>query len=523
MISAVSYLRMSTDAQEASIAAQRLAVSEYAAKHGYRIIREYVDSGISGDSTEKRVEFQRMLRDADKRDFKVVLCWNQDRFGRFDLLEAGFWIQPLRSAGVSLVTVTQGSINWEDFAGRLIYSIEQEAKKKFLVDLSWNVNRGKLAGAKLGLWMGGPAPYGYQLSGKSTLAIDQDEAEIVRLIFDLFAGGMSLTGVARELNHKGLPGPGCDHWNRNAVGRIVDNPLYAGVITWNRTCQAKYSATVAGTIVPLNRDGTLINNDESKWTVADGKHPAIVTQEQFDAAHAVRDSRSSWGSGRPATRPILFRGLAKCGRCGATMHGEFVAVMDDVAYVCSSFTSKRDCDPNRTYQKPLTEHVGRSLREYLLADDVWRDVRNRRLAESQARASIPVAPLVKRRAATAGKLSKAESRLLEVPSDMVPIVSNQIRELRDAIVTLDAQITAATAPQENPADKIDAVIKATQGAIRAALSGLQSGDPSTVNELIRGVLSRIDILSSKRTGGRAGRGRYEIDSITIHPIIPQIP
>src|SRR5262249_32979526 len=100
IVPAVAYYRMSDDKQEASIADQREAVKAYAAEHGYRIVREYKDEGISGDDTEKRLEFQRMLRDAkDRGDFAVVLCWDQDRFGRFDPLEAGYWVKPLRDAG----------------------------------------------------------------------------------------------------------------------------------------------------------------------------------------------------------------------------------------------------------------------------------------------------------------------------------------------------------------------------------------------------------------------------------------
>ena len=88
---AVTYYRMSRDRQETSIADQQKAVHAYAAKHGYQIVREYKDEGISGDATEKRVEFQKMIRDAgERKDFAVVLCWDQDRFGRFDPLEAGY-------------------------------------------------------------------------------------------------------------------------------------------------------------------------------------------------------------------------------------------------------------------------------------------------------------------------------------------------------------------------------------------------------------------------------------------------
>jgi len=103
---AVAYYRMSDDRQDTSIPEQRPEVEALAAKNGYRIVREYLDEGISGDDTEKRQGFLRMLRDAKEQgNFKVILCWDQDRFGHFDALEAGYWIKPLRDAGVRLETV----------------------------------------------------------------------------------------------------------------------------------------------------------------------------------------------------------------------------------------------------------------------------------------------------------------------------------------------------------------------------------------------------------------------------------
>src|SRR4051812_26230376 len=96
IVRAVAYYRMSTDKQEASIAEQRAAVTKLAAGRGYLIAREYTDEGISGDDTERRTGFLQMLEDARTLgDFDAVLCWDQSRFGRFDPLEAGYWVKPL--------------------------------------------------------------------------------------------------------------------------------------------------------------------------------------------------------------------------------------------------------------------------------------------------------------------------------------------------------------------------------------------------------------------------------------------
>ena len=112
---------MSDDRQERSIADQRAELLAYATKHGYRILREYTDAGVSGDDTKRRAGFLRMREDSQKGEFQVVLSWDQDRFGRFDPIEGGYWILPFRNAGVRLETIAQGRIDWNDFAGRLLY------------------------------------------------------------------------------------------------------------------------------------------------------------------------------------------------------------------------------------------------------------------------------------------------------------------------------------------------------------------------------------------------------------------
>ena len=86
---AVAYLRRSSDKQEQSLDRQRHAIGHYAERNGYRILRWYTDDGISGDATEKRLGFQRMIADASKGGFSAILVWDQDRFGRFDSVESG--------------------------------------------------------------------------------------------------------------------------------------------------------------------------------------------------------------------------------------------------------------------------------------------------------------------------------------------------------------------------------------------------------------------------------------------------
>ncbi len=167
-IKAVAYYRMSSDKQEASIDDQRTAVAEYAASNGYKIIREYRDEGISGWKSEQRKGFQRLIADAEHGDFQAVLCWDQDRFSRFPLLEANHYWYLLDRAGVRLVTVAQGPLDFASLAGWLQASVTQHGKSEYVKDLARNTARGLRRRKLAGQWTGG-VPLGYRMNGRRTL------------------------------------------------------------------------------------------------------------------------------------------------------------------------------------------------------------------------------------------------------------------------------------------------------------------------------------------------------------------
>ena len=146
-VRAVLYLRMSSKKQgEKSIEDQRTELLALANRKTYTVVREYVDRAISGDDTENRTEFLRLRDDAAKNEFSIILVWDQDRLSRNDPLEVGYWLKPIRDAGIVLET-PEGKVDWETLGGRLIYMISQEMKHDYLRSLSRNVARGQLSAA----------------------------------------------------------------------------------------------------------------------------------------------------------------------------------------------------------------------------------------------------------------------------------------------------------------------------------------------------------------------------------------
>ena len=326
-VPAVAYLRRSTSRQEKSLDDQRTEIEQYAAANGYRIVRWYQDDGISGDATERRDGFLAFHKAAcNGRDFDVILVWDQDRFGRFDSMEAGYWIHPLRKAGVRLVSVTEGPINWDDFTGRVMYSLKQEGKHQFLRDLSRNVSRGQISNAQKGLLCGQAAPYGYDrmlvdeagehrqrirngekfakaASWRTTLVPSDDAVKVstVRWLFQTYADtDTGLRSLADQLNARGVPGPTGGPWYAASIKAIFENRNYTGTFTWAKRREGKYHSVAAGQIRERDRsEVTLspagkphaVDNPREAWIVVEDAHEALIDKALFERVQAKMHDR----------------------------------------------------------------------------------------------------------------------------------------------------------------------------------------------------------------------------------------
>lgn len=329
------YIRMSSDKQEASPDQQRKSIQDGTAKQNRLIVREYFDDGISGDKTEKRRDFLRMLRDAtEKRDFREIWCWDQDRFGRFDSIEAGFYVHPLRSAGVKLVTIADGPVDWDDFTGRIMFSLKAEAKQQFLRDLSRNVTRGMRAAAEHGQLL--YPCYGYLVSD-GTYVPNPDTAPVVKRIFRLYVKkNLSLRAIAKQLNTEGIPSPSGGKWDGDAIRCILRRRKYIGTYTWAITRQGSYHAATAEGIISRHKGQSHERSDGI--TIAD-HHEALVSVETFEAAQAKLAENRKRTSPFSADSPYLLTGLLYCTDCGTRMNGTTTREAQR-KYVCSNYVLK---------------------------------------------------------------------------------------------------------------------------------------------------------------------------------------
>jgi DNA invertase Pin-like site-specific DNA recombinase len=493
----VLYLRMSTDRQEASIPQQREALVAFAAKQGHEIVGEYVDEGISGDATHKRRGFQAMIRDAAGGGFDRILCWDQSRFGRFDSIEAGQWITPLRDAGVSLETVDGGVVDWGDFAGRITYAVAQEGKHQFLRDLSRNALRGQVAKARAAEGMyGAPAPYGYRretaTAGRkriTSLVPHEIEAGVVKKIFDTYVStGGTLLAVGELLNREGVPSPRRkSNWHRNAVRRILTNPVYVGDYVWGRSMSGKYHVRVGEEIVARRGAGRRNVNDP---IVHRDALPALVSRETFDRAQELLGTRkkSTWRRG--TVRPLS--GLIVCAQCGSPMHVNFCD------YRCSrsvDFGDGTRCPAGIARGGEALEAVVAGLRKNLLTPARLRATKARleRIveAEREQAGTGDTAALEKRIEALDRQVAEGVARIPLLPKSLVPELAKNLDALRAQRDALTRQREALGRSQTGDNLPVEERVAKALAAAYSLRDALPAADPAAVNECLRNLGVRV--------------------------------
>ena len=315
------YMRVSTAMQVEgySLEAQKDRLTKFAQFQDMEIVREYCDAGKSGKNITGRPEFSRMLQDvAEEKDgVSYILVFKLSRFGRnaADVLNS---LQYIQDYGVNLICVEDGIDSSKD-SGKLTITVLSAVAEIERENILVQTMEGRKQKAREGKWNGGQAPFGYELDSKnSTLIVNPEEAEIVRIIFDQFtrteAGADS---ICKYLNQHGytkkrLRDQEVSYFSRSTILKILDNPVYVGKIAYGKNKTEK----VKGTRDQYCR----VKQDE--YLLADGLHDAIIDEETWEAAKEKRKRTGvRWVKTHSLDHEHILSGLIKCPLCGGGMSG----------------------------------------------------------------------------------------------------------------------------------------------------------------------------------------------------------
>ena len=380
----VLYPRVSTEMQVDgfSLDGQINSLKRFADREEMVVLDIYEDAGKSGKSIEGRPAFKQMLFDIENGlQIEYILVYKLSRFGRnaADILNSLEFVQ---SYGVNLICIEEG-IDSSQTSGKLLISVLSavaEIERENIIEQTMNGRKEK---ARQGGWNGGFAPYGYYLKDKM-LFIQQEEAEVIRLIYNKFANTtMGYGGVAQYLNLQGIKkvqrqNGTLKEWSGHFVRIILDNPVYCGKIAFGRRAREKVKGT-------KNQYRQAWQED---YILADGQHDAIINEELWSK---VRKKRIETGVKQPSKvgkdRAHLLTGILKCPACGGPMYTNKHAwtnkdgtYKEVYYYVCSRnrMVRGKSCDYKAMLKKTEIEPlVIEAIRELVSNETFAKEVKSR--------------------------------------------------------------------------------------------------------------------------------------------------
>lgn len=314
---AAMYLRKSraeeaADTVDETLKRHRETLTEFAEKNDIDVIEIY-EEVVSGESLFARPQMLRLLADVEKRRYDAVLCMDIDRLGRGAMSDQGIILETLKNTQTKIITP------------RKVYDLNNEMDETYSEFESFlarqelkTIKRRMQRGIRKTVEEGGyiaNAPYGYVktvVNKRPTLAINEEEARFVRMIFDLYVTrGMSCRQIADAINAMGARPHRAEKFGRTSIMKILRSETYTGQIVWNR--QTHIRKGVKG-----NRKHITVKNPKEKWIIAEGLHPAIIDCTVFDRAQEILRSRAHPPvKNSRAENPLA--GLVYCARCSERM------------------------------------------------------------------------------------------------------------------------------------------------------------------------------------------------------------
>jgi DNA invertase Pin-like site-specific DNA recombinase len=350
---AVSYGRVSSREQVEgySLDAQDAACAKLIGERGWQHVRAYRDEALSAKTTE-RADFQRMMDEAKRGEFDVIVVHKMDRFTR-SLIDALLTLRELDQYKVTVVSVTE-PFDFTSMSGKIMLVVIVLFAEWYLSNLATEVAKGKRERAEQGGWSN-RLSFGYtakyKVEGGDGLAIPDDNAEGVVLMFTSYrTGKFSLQGVADLTNDAGYRPTGragersLKLWTKDAVAFVLKNRFYVGEVMYR-----------------------------GEWYP--GAHEPIISRELFDEVQEMLEHRRRVPrfKARRDSRVYLLAGLSKCARCGSNMRGHYKVDRgtEYLYYKCSARARGLECDQRHVPAPIVEEAMGTYLCGFAFPDS-WR-------------------------------------------------------------------------------------------------------------------------------------------------------
>lgn len=358
---AVVYARFSSDNQrDESIDAQLRAINEYADKNNIKIVNQFIDRAKSATS-DKRPEFQNMIKfcEADTTGISMVIVHKLDRFSR-DKYDSAMYKQKLKVKGIRVVSVLENLDNSPE--SLILESVIEGMAQYYSANLAREVAKGQRENGLRAMHNGGDAPLGYDVTNDKRYAINKEEAQAVKIIFDMYVNGYSYSNIIDKLNDLGYKTKRGNKFGKNSLHGILSNEKYTGVYVFNKTQRKGING---------KRNGHK-QKSEDEIIKVEGGMPQIIGKDIFIQAQEMMQKRKKAPGSHKAITLYLLTGIIKCGECGHAIQGNKRKDKygnDYISYRCGCRKQKRDCKNKEIKREYLEEFVLTELEEHVLNDN----------------------------------------------------------------------------------------------------------------------------------------------------------
>ena len=276
---------------------------------------ETLEEVVSGESLSARPKMLHLLDLVNTGMYAGVVCIDIERLSRGSSLESGYIMQVLQTNSCKIITPSK------------TYDLQNESDEQFtdmkfmfsryeLKTITKRLVRGRNQSASEGKFLGSMAPYGYRaykLPGTkgNSLQIEPNEAEIVRMIFDMYGRqGIGYNTIAYQLNQMHIPSR-TGTWGQTSITNILNNEVIRiSIIRWRHEPTKR-----------IVKDGMLVKKrvKSHDYELYQGLHEPIITQEQWDSVKTVQNSRNHASVHKDKRLMNPFASILFCEKCGAVL------------------------------------------------------------------------------------------------------------------------------------------------------------------------------------------------------------
>ena len=313
-IRVAAYCRVSTDGDEqlGSFESQKLYYEQKIADNPEWVNAGiFADEAITGTKTDKRNGFQEMIARCQNGEIDMILTKSISRFAR-NTVDTLNYVRMLKDKNIAIFFEKE-NINTLDMNGELLLTIMSSLAQQEVESLSQNVKIGLQMKMKRGEMVGFNGCFGYDYNPETkTLSVNEDEAQTVRMIYDMYLQGYGTTTIAKRLIELGIKNKkGEVSWHIHGVMGIIKNEKYKGDILLGKTF----------TTDPISKRRLANFGEENQYYIRD-HHEPIVSREVWDEAERIRKKRAknkvveTTGNRERYTRQYAFSSMCECAYCG---------------------------------------------------------------------------------------------------------------------------------------------------------------------------------------------------------------